>query len=84
MGNIKNYLQFITESKKENQEEIKDVTWLVLNKEGKVVLQTRDEKLAKEKRDEKDENVLYYRKGSDPVRRDTSSKGTPNKIFASS
>jgi hypothetical protein len=61
MRNIKLYEDFIAEST--------GVTWIVMTKAGKIVLNTKDEETARKKNEESSDYVLYFRKGQDPVRR---------------
>jgi len=62
MKNIKGYQQYITESSG-------DITWIVMTKMGRIVLNTKKEEEAKNKVGESSDYVLYFRKGQDPVRR---------------
>jgi hypothetical protein len=62
MRNIKLYEDFIAES-------MGTITWIVMTKTGKIVLNTKEEEKARKKSEESSDYVLYFRKGQDPVRR---------------
>jgi len=62
MKNIKKYHQYIAESGG-------DLTWIIMTKRGRIILNTKDEEEARKKMEESSDYVLYFRKGQDPVRR---------------
>lgn len=62
MNNLQSYEEYILES-------LDVITWIVMTKTGRVVLNTKDEQQAKEKAAESPEYVLWFRKGKDPIRR---------------
>lgn len=62
MNNLQSYEEFILES-------LDSITWIVMAKSGRVIINTKDEKEAKDKASESPDYVLWFRKGKNPIRR---------------